>query len=82
MAQNDIKVKVVGKAGDKTIVGEASSLQRHPIYKKYVRKTKKYMIHDESNSVGVGEEIFIKSTRPISKRKAWVVVSKKDGGRL
>lgn len=79
MAQNNIKVKVVGKAGDKTIVGEASYLQQHPIYKKYVKKTKKYMIHDENNSVNVGEEIFIKSTRPISKRKAWVVVNKKQG---
>jgi small subunit ribosomal protein S17 len=77
MAQN-IKVKVVGKAGDKTVVGEAFYLQQHPIYKKYVKKVKKYMVHDEKNEVRVGEEIFIKSTRPISKRKSWVVVNSKE----
>jgi small subunit ribosomal protein S17 len=76
MVQNNVKVKVVGKAGDKTIVGEASYLQQHPIYKKYMKKTKKYIIHDEKNAINVGEEIFIKSTRPISKTKSWVAVSK------
>lgn len=79
MAQNNIKVKVVGKAGDKTIVGEASYLQQHPIYKKYIKRIKKYMIHDEKNSINVGEEIFIKSTRPISKRKTWIVANNKKG---
>jgi small subunit ribosomal protein S17 len=79
MIRNSTKVKIVGKAGDKTIVGESSYLQQHPIYKKYVKKTKKYMIHDEKNSVSVGDEVFIKSTRPISKRKTWVVVNKEKG---
>ena len=37
------------------------------------------MIHDENNEITVGDEIFIKSTRPISKKKVWVVVSKKEG---
>jgi len=79
MAQNNIKVKVIGKAGDKTIVGENSYLYQHPIYKKYIKRTRKYMIHDENNEINVGDEIFIKSTRPISKKKVWVVVSKKEG---
>jgi small subunit ribosomal protein S17 len=78
MGQNVIGVKIVSKAGDKTIVGESSYLQQHPIYKKYVKKTKRYMIHDGSNCVNVGEEVFIKSTRPISKKKSWVVVGKKE----
>jgi small subunit ribosomal protein S17 len=78
MVQNNIKVKVVKRSGNKTIIGESSYLQQHPIYKKYVKKTKRHMIHDEKNDVKVGEEIFIKSVRPISKRKSWVVVNKKE----
>jgi small subunit ribosomal protein S17 len=79
MIRNSTKVKIVSKAGDKTVVGESSYLQQHPIYKKYVKKTRRYMIHDEKNSVNVGEEVFIKSTRPISKRKTWVIINKKEG---
>lgn len=78
MAKNDIKVKIIKKAGDKTVVGEASFLKQHPIYKKYIKVFKKYMIHDESNSVKIGDEVFIKSSRPISKRKTWVIVNKED----
>ncbi len=76
MAQNSIKVKIIKKAGDKTIVGESSYLKQHPVYKKYIKVSKKYMIHDENNSVKVGDEVFIKSSRPISKRKTWIVVNK------
>lgn len=76
MAQNSIKVKVIKKAGDKTIVGESSYLKKHPVYKKYIKVSKKYMIHDENNSVRIGDEVFIKSSRPISKRKTWIVVNK------
>ena len=78
MAKNDIKVKIIKKAGDKTVVGEASFLKQHPIYKKYIKEFKKYMIHDESNSVKIGDEVFIKSSRPISKRKTWVIVNKEE----
>lgn len=74
MSQNVLKVKVLKKAGDKTVVGKLAVLKKHPVYKKYVKVTKKYMIHDESNRVQAGEEIFIKSSRPISKRKTWIVV--------
>ena len=76
MAKNDIKVKIIKKAGDKTVVGEASFLKQHPIYKKYVKVYKKYMIHDEGNVVKVGDEVFIKSSRPFSKMKTWVIVDK------
>ena len=78
MAQNNIKVKIIRKAGDKTIVGESSYLKQHPVYRKYIKVSKKYMIHDEDNSVKVGDEIFIKSSRPISKKKTWVVANKEE----
>ena len=78
MAKNDIKVKIIKKAGDKTVVGEASFLKQHPIYKKYIKVFKKYIIHDESNCVKIGDVVFIKSSRPISKRKTWVIVNKEE----
>ena len=78
MAKNDIKVKIIKKAGDKTVVGEASFLKQHPIYKKYIKVFKKYMIHDESNSVKIGDEVFIKSSKTITKRKTWVIVNKEE----
>ena len=43
-----------------------------------IKVAKKYMIHDESNSVKVGDEVFIKSSRPISKRKTWVIANNKE----
>ena len=75
---NNIKVKIISKAGDKTVVGQSSSLKIHPIYKKYIKVVKKYMIHDESNSVKVGDEVFIKSSKPISKRKTWVIANNNE----
>ena len=78
MAVKNIKVKVVSKAGDKTVVGQTSELKLHPTYKKYIKVSKKYMIHDEGNSVNVGDEIFIKSSKPISKRKTRVIANNKE----
>ena len=75
---NNIKVKIISKAGDKTVVGQSSSLKIHPIYKKYVKVVKIYMIHDENNSVIVGDEVFIKSSKPISKRKTWVIANNNE----
>ena len=78
MAKRDIKVKIIRKAGDKTVVGETSFLRQHPIYKKYVKSSKRYMIHDENNTAKIGDEVMIKSSRPISKRKTWVIVNERE----
>jgi len=75
MTTKSIKVQIISKAGDKTVVGKATYLKQHPIYKKYVKVTKKYMIHDESNNIKAGDVVFIKSCRPMSKRKAWIIVN-------
>lgn len=74
MSVKTIKVKIISKAGEKSVVGEFEYLKQHPIYKKYVRMTKKYMIHDENNTAKVGDVVCIKSCRPISKRKTWIIV--------
>jgi small subunit ribosomal protein S17 len=75
MSGKILQVKVIGKAGDKTVVGLHTFLKKHPIYGKYVKKQKKYMIHDECNEVKVGDEIKIVESRPLSRRKSWVVVN-------
>lgn len=56
-----------------TVIVERS--WRHPLYKKVVRRTKKYLAHDNLG-VKVGEKVLIKETKPISKRKRWVIVEK------
>jgi small subunit ribosomal protein S17 len=50
---------------------------KHPKYKKYLRKTKKYLVHDIGNTAKVGEKVDIVETRPISKRKHFMLVSSK-----
>lgn len=48
---------------------------KHPKYKKYLRRSKKYLVHDPGNSVKVGDKVTIRETRPISKRKHFVIAS-------
>ena len=59
---------------DKTIVVEETKRQKHPMYGKFVLKTKKYTAHDEQNECNEGDTVRIMETRPLSKRKNWRVV--------
>ncbi len=65
------KIGVVVSAGkmDKTIVVAIVENKKHPIYKKVVKVTKKYKVHDEENVCGLGDTIEMMETRPISKDK-------------
>ena len=65
------KQGVVVKAGtmDKTIVVAVVSNSKHPLYKKVVKKTKKFKVHDENNECGVGDTVEIMETRPLNKDK-------------
>ena len=74
MAVKNIKVQIISKAGDKTVVGKTTYLKQHPVYKKYVKVTKKYMIHDENNTAGVGDKVRLIATRPLSKTKRYELV--------
>ncbi len=65
---------VVSDKMDKTIVVEVERRVMHPLYKKFIRRTKKYAAHDESNDTKVGDIVRIRECRPISKRKRWEVV--------
>ena len=66
---------VVSDKMDKTIVVQVERRVMHPIYKKFVRRTKKYAAHDEANAHKVGETVRIRECRPISKRKCWEVIA-------
>lgn len=50
---------------------------KHPKYKKYLRRTKKFLVHDEGNTAKVGDKVEITETRPISKRKSFKLVTSK-----
>ena len=58
---------------DKTVVVSVERRYRHPLYKKVVRSTKKYMSHDENNACRMGDTVRIVESRPYSKRKRWAV---------
>ena len=59
----------------KTVVVEVERTFKHPIYKKYIKRSKKYHAHDETDVLKVGDNVMIEETRPISKLKTWKVVS-------
>jgi small subunit ribosomal protein S17 len=58
----------------KTITVSVERRLRHPIYGKFVKKTKKFLAHDEENTCNVGDMVRIMETRPLSKRKRWRLV--------
>jgi small subunit ribosomal protein S17 len=62
---------VVSDKPQKTVVVSVETLVRHPLYKKRVRRSKKFMVHDEQDSARVGDTVRIIETRPISARKRW-----------
>ncbi|MFQ5878588.1 MAG: 30S ribosomal protein S17, partial [Dehalococcoidia bacterium] len=64
---------VVSDKMDKTVVVAVNSRRLHRIYKKAVRRTKRYKVHDEANACRVGDEVLIQETRPLSKEKRWRV---------
>ena len=59
----------------KTVVVEVERTFKHPIYKKYIKRSKKYHAHDETNVLRVGDKVMIEETRPISKLKTWKVIN-------
>ena len=66
---------VVSDRPDKTVAVSVETLVRHPLYKKRVRRSKRFMVHDERNEARVGDTVRIVETRPISARKRWRLAS-------
>lgn len=65
---------VVSNKMDKTIVVAEKRKVKHPIYGKFVNKTTKFYVHDETNSCNIGDKVKIMETRPLSKQKCWRLV--------
>ena len=78
------KKTIQGRVGsdkmDKTVVVAVETFRRHPLYKKAMRRVKKYMAHDEGNVYRVGDRVEIAEGRPLSLRKRWRVVGGVSSG--
>ena len=66
--------RVVSNKMDKSITVIVESKVKHPIYGKFVSKSKKFMAHDENNECGIGDTVRIMETRPLSKNKCWRLI--------
>ena len=75
MPKRTLSGKVCKAVNKKTVVVEVERTFRHPMYKKYIKRSKKYHAHDETDALKVGDKVMIEETRPISKLKTWKVVS-------
>lgn len=65
---------VVSNKADKTVVVKVERKFQHPLYHRTVKKTAKFMAHDETNACAIGDVVTIVETRPLSKRKRWMVL--------
>ena len=65
---------VVSNKMDKTIVVRVERMAEHPLYGKRIKRAKKYVAHDAENACGMGDEVRIRETRPLSKTKRWELV--------
>ena len=66
--------KVVSDKMEKSIVVSVERRVKHPVYGKFVKKTSRFMAHDEQNECGIGDTVRIMETRPLSKSKRWRLV--------
>ncbi len=64
---------VVSDKADKTVIVSVVRRYKHPVYGKFVNKKKKFMAHDPGNTCHIGDRILIEESRPLSKRKRWIV---------
>ena len=62
---------IVSDKAEKTVTVSVEALVRHPMYKKRVRRSRKFIVHDERNEAHVGDTVRIIETRPLSARKRW-----------
>ena len=78
--QNEITIgktfngTVVKSAMKDTVTVSVERYVQHPKYKKYMKLSKKFLVHNPGNTVSVGDKVTIKETRPISKRKHFIIV--------
>ena len=64
---------VVSNKMQKTVVVAVENLVKHPMYQKYIKRTNKFLAHNERTDINIGDRVIIEETRPLSKRKRWNV---------
>lgn len=74
MPKRILQGKVVSDKADKTITVLVERRVMHPVYKKFITRSKKYAAHDEENKFKIGDAVKIRECRPISKSKTWEVI--------
>ncbi len=74
MSRRILQGVVVGDKADKTVMVQVDRRIQHPLYKKIIRRSKKYMAHDETNTRKIGDRVQIRECRPLSKSKHWEIV--------
>jgi small subunit ribosomal protein S17 len=74
MPRRVLQGTVVSDKGDKTVIVKVERRVMHPIYKKFITRTKRFAAHDERNQYKTGDIVNIEECRPISKRKSWQVL--------
>jgi small subunit ribosomal protein S17 len=74
MSKRVLQGVVVSDACDKTVIVRVERRVMHDVYKKFITHSKKFAAHDEHNKFHVGDAVQIEESRPISKRKRWVVL--------
>jgi small subunit ribosomal protein S17 len=79
MPRRVLQGTVVSDKMDKTVTVLVERRVMHPVYKKYIKQSKKYAAHDENNAFKTGDVVEIEECRPLSKRKRWQVVNLPTG---
>lgn len=74
MPKRILQGTVVSDKGDKTVIVRVERRIMHPIYRKYLRRSKRYPAHDETNQYKTGDLVRIGECRPLSKTKSWEVL--------
>ncbi len=72
--KRELEGVVVRKSGTKTVAVEVVRVIAHALYGKRIKRTKRYLAHDEADTVAVGDTVVIRESRPLSARKRWVVI--------
>lgn len=78
MPRRILQGQVVSDKMDKTVTVLVERRVMHPVYKKIIKRSKKYHAHDETNSCSIGDQVRIEECRPISKSKTWRVLAEAE----
>jgi small subunit ribosomal protein S17 len=75
MPRRVLQGTVVSDKSDKTVIVKVERRYKHPVYKKFINRSKRLAAHDASNACKIGEVVRIRECRPLSRRKCWEVIA-------